>query len=106
MADTGSQIHTKWLGKLLTLNPATGRGICHGKAPHKPLLLLSLLDRIEDGELTDRMFTRCPGLVLRFRTYGGLVGDRWPTRLDLSMPFYHLKNQGFWTVQGAGGSPG
>jgi putative restriction endonuclease len=95
MADTVSQTHTKWLGKLLTLNPAMGCGICHGKAPHNPLLLLSLLDLIEDGELTDRTFTRCPGLVLRFRTYGGLVGDRWPARLDLSMPFYYLRSQKF-----------
>jgi putative restriction endonuclease len=86
----------RWLGKLTKLNPASGRGECKGKAPHKPLLLLCLLDIAEGGELTSRAFTRSPGLVLRFRSYGSLVIDRWPTRLDLSLPFFYLSTQGFW----------
>lgn len=86
----------RWLGKLTRLNPATGRGHCSGKAPHKPLLLLSLIDMAERGEITQRAFTRTPGLVLRFKSYGALVTERWPTRLDLSMPFYHLSSQQFW----------
>src|SRR5947209_20016304 len=36
------------------------------------------------------------GLMLRFKSYGSLVADRWPTRLDMRMPFYYLSNQGFW----------
>lgn len=85
-----------WLGRLTKLNAASGRGECLGKAPHKPLLLLCLLDMAEAGELTARAFTRSPGLVLRFRSYGSLVTDRWPTRLDLRMPLFYLKSQGFW----------
>lgn len=86
----------KWLGKLTKLNPATGRGACRGKAPHKPLLLLSILDMVESNEFPTRTFTRSPGLMLRFREYGCIVAERWPTRLDLKMPFYHLSSQGFW----------
>ena len=86
----------KWLGKLTRLNPAAGRGKCQGKAPHKPLLLLCLLDMAEAGELTGRNFTRTAGLVLRFKSYGALVSERWPTRLDLRMPFFYLRTQGFW----------
>jgi putative restriction endonuclease len=86
----------KWLGKLTRLNPASGRGQCRGKAPHKPLLLLCLLDMAEAGELPSRTFTRTANLVLRFKEYGALVSDRWPTRLDLRMPLFYLKNQGFW----------
>jgi putative restriction endonuclease len=89
-------IKQRWLGKLTRLNPATGRGACREKAPHKPLLLLALIDLAESGELTTRSFTRSPGLVLRFRSYGGIVADRWPTRLDIKMPFFHLSTQGFW----------
>ena len=85
-----------WLAKLIRLHPASGRGACRGKAPHKPLLLLSLLDMAENGELASRAFTRSPGLVLRFRSYGTIVADRWPTRLDIKMPFYHLSSQKFW----------
>lgn len=90
------EIANRWLGKLTRLNPASGRGACRGKAPHKPLLLLSLIDLAEEGELTARAFTRSPNLVLRFRNYGGIIADRWPTRLEFKMPFYHLSTQGFW----------
>ena len=90
------EVERKWLGKLAKLNPATGNGACRGRAPHKPLLLLCLLDMAEAGELRARSFTRTAGLVLRFKTYGALVTERWPTRLDLRKPFYHLKTQGFW----------
>jgi putative restriction endonuclease len=85
-----------WLGKLTRLNPASGRGSCRGKAPHKPLLLLCLLDMAENTELHASAFALSPGLVLRFRSYGALVVDRWPTRLDLRLPFFHLRNQQFW----------
>lgn len=89
--------HAKlWLAKLTKLNAATGRGDCRGKAPHKPLLLLCLLDLVESGELPSRAFARSPGLVLRFRSYGSIVTDRWPTRLDLRLPFFHLSSQNFW----------
>ncbi len=86
----------RWLGKLVSLNPANGRGECRGKAPHKPLLLLCLLDMVEAGEFPASTFARSPGLVLRFRSYGALVTNRWPTRLDLRLPFFHLNTQGFW----------
>lgn len=86
----------KWLGKLTRLNPASGRGQCQGKAPHKPLLLLCLVDMAESGELTCRTFTRTANLVLRFKEYGTLVSERWPTHLDLRMPFFYLRTQGFW----------
>jgi putative restriction endonuclease len=91
-----AELSKKWLGKLTRLNPATGRGDCRGKAPHKPLLLLCLLNMAEACEFPARAFVRSPGLVLRFRSYGALVVDRWPTRLDLKMPFFHLRTQGFW----------
>jgi putative restriction endonuclease len=93
---TNSELIKKWLGKLTKLNPASGRGQCRGKAPHKPLLLLCLVDMAEVGELTGRTFTRTANLVLRFKEYGALVSERWPTRLDLRMPFFYLRTQGFW----------
>ncbi len=51
----------------------------------------------EAGELISPAFTRSPSLVLRFRCYGSIVIDRWPTKLDIKLPFYHLSNQSFWT---------
>jgi putative restriction endonuclease len=100
----------QWLGKLTKLNPAPARGVCRGKAPHKPLLLLSILDMVEAGEFPVRAFTRSPGLVLRFRSYGSLIADRWPTRLDVRLPFFHLSTQQFWEALDGemrpAGSPG
>lgn len=90
------ELAKKWLGKLTKLNAASGRGKCRGKAPHKPLLLLCLIDMAEAGEINGRTLTRTAGLVLRFKSYGALVSERWPTRLDLRMPFFHLSTQQFW----------
>jgi putative restriction endonuclease len=91
-----AELLKKWFGKLTRLNPASGRGQCRGKAPHKPLLLLCLIDMAEAGELPGRTFTRTANLVLRFKEYGALVSERWPTRLDVRLPFFYLKSQGFW----------
>jgi len=95
----------QWLGKLTRLNPATGKGECQGKAPHKPLLLLCLLDMAENGEFPSRVFSRSPGLVLRFRSYGTLVVGRWPSRMDLKLPFFNLKIQNFWDAFDSGMQP-
>ncbi len=87
-----------WLGKLTKLNPNQARptSACRGYAPHKPLLLLCLLDMAEAGELISRTITRTAGLVLRFRSYGTIVAERWPNKLDFRLPFYHLSSQKFW----------
>jgi putative restriction endonuclease len=58
--------------------------------------LLALLDMAEAGELTSRAFTRTPGLVLRFRSYGAICSERWPHRLDVKLPFFYLSSQEFW----------
>ncbi len=97
MSDAVSTVD-RWLGKLTRLRAGNGKSTdgVSGPAPHKPLLLLSILDLAESGKLPGRVITRTPELVLRFRELGTLVADRWPTRLDLRLPFYHLKTQGFW----------
>jgi putative restriction endonuclease len=96
MSDTASTVDL-WLGKLTRLRAGNGKSTdgVSGRAPHKPLLLLSILDLAESGKLQGRVITRTPELVLRFRELGTLIADRWPTRLDLRLPFYHLKTQGF-----------
>jgi putative restriction endonuclease len=87
-----------WLGKLTRLRPGIGKATdgLSGLAPHKPLLLLCLIDLAETGKLPGRVITRTPELVLRFRAFGTLVAERWPSRLQLRLPFFHLKTQGFW----------
>lgn len=100
-------LQNQWLGKLTRLRVANGKSTdgVTGPAPHKPLLLLSIMDLAESGKLPGRVLTRTPELVLRFRELGTLVADRWSTRLDLRLPFYHLKTQGFWQAFTAEMSP-
>lgn len=84
-----------WLAKLASLRPAKARRAEQGVAPHKPLLLLCLLDLANESVVPPTL-TRTASLALRFRAYGSVVSERWPTRLDLRLPFFHLKTQGFW----------
>jgi len=85
-----------WLDKLRRLNTAHGTGPRTGKAPHKPLLLLSLFDAFEADEIEARLFTRTPELVVRFLNYSAISTDRWPGKLKIKMPFFHLSSQQFW----------
>jgi putative restriction endonuclease len=77
-----------WLGKLANLNVArTGpRGI----APHKPLMLLTVIDLIESGDIPDGWLKYDVRLVSRFRDYWELVQDRQRNSPDIPMPFNAL----------------
>lgn len=83
-----------WLNKLRHLNPNRSR--TKGAAPHKPCLLLSLLDMAQDGELASADLKRTPGLHARFNAFSSIALPRWGGKVDLTYPFYYLKSQGFW----------
>jgi putative restriction endonuclease len=96
---------TPWLGKLANLNVArTGpRGI----APHKPLMLLTVIDLIESGDIPDGWVRYDVRLVSRFRDYWELVRDRQRNSPDIPMPFNALggdKDQ-VWQCFTADGQP-
>lgn len=65
-------------------------------APHKPLLLLCILDMAEAGELDPPRLEKTPGLRLRFDCYYAISQPRWLNAISLDLPFYHLSSQGFW----------
>lgn len=79
------------LGKLKR-HPAPG----HGFAPHKPILLLALLDQIEDRLITDNFVVLTAELTLGFLDYWEkLVSDpHWQPKIEY--PFRHLYQDGFW----------
>jgi putative restriction endonuclease len=65
-------------------------------APHKAILLLSIIDSIAHGEITENKIYITPELVARFK-------DNWHNLVktsnftaNFSLPFYHLKSEGFW----------
>ncbi len=79
---------THWLGKLANLNAA--RTASRGVAPHKPLMLLTVIDLIESGDISDGWVKYDVRLVSRFRDYWELVLERQRNQPDIPMPFHAL----------------
>jgi len=72
-----------WTSKRLRLNPNVSKAKGAGNArfaPHKPLLLLCLIDLAEAGELAGLELAKTPELRLRFDSYWGIVQKRWGGR--------------------------
>lgn len=98
--------HTFWLGRLGNLNVSRSQG--RGPAPHKPLMLLTVMDLIDSGEIGgDGLVTYDVRLVSRFRDYWELVLDRQRNSPDIPMPFHALGSEKdrIWTRLTSDGAP-
>ncbi len=62
-------------------------------APHKPLLLLAVIDLIEQGAILKNKIEPSPQLVEAFLKYWNLLSLEKPR---IYLPFYHLKSDKFW----------
>jgi putative restriction endonuclease len=71
--------------------PAAARG----RAPHKPFLLLSVLDSVEEGTLTRNLVGVTPELAETFALYWSKVMPP-ESRGSMAKPFFHLCGDGFW----------
>jgi putative restriction endonuclease len=89
-----------WLAKLANLRVDRARS---DPAPHKPLLLLIVLELAEQGLLPDDVLVLSPELAFRFFTFWHIVAHRRNQRPDIRLPFHHLQSDGCWTAHGAGG---
>lgn len=91
---TNEQVKTTYIKYLTKLNRATNNGV---KAPHKPILLLSILQLIRKGEITSNRIFITPELVLAFKS-------NWNTLVttnnicNFALPFFHFKNEPFWQL--------
>jgi putative restriction endonuclease len=63
----------QWLGKLAHLKIDRASG---DPAPHKPLLLLVVLELAEQGQLPPEVLPLTPELAYRFCTYWSIVAHR------------------------------
>ena len=93
----------RWLHKLGNLNPNRSRA--KGAAPHKPCLLLSLLDMAQDGELQEPELRRTPSLHVRLNAFSSLALPRWGGKVDLTYPFFYLKFSGLLASAGRREAP-
>jgi len=87
-----------WLSRLSDVNPS-------GEAPHKPLLLLTILKAADrDGDLPD-VIALSPELAYQFKLFEHIVAHRRKQKLDIRMPFHHLRSSGVWTPLDKHGEP-
>jgi putative restriction endonuclease len=100
-----NEIEHHLLGRLANLNVA--RTQSRGTAPHKPLMLLSVIDLIESGDIPDRWVPFNVRLVSQFRSYWDLVLARQQNRPEITMPFNALggERDAIWECFTADGQP-
>lgn len=63
-------------------------------APHKPVLLLSVIDEIENGNISENKIYITPDLVAAFKQNWALLVDSKIFVPNFSLPFFHLDNKG------------
>src|SRR5580704_9207163 len=73
-------------------------------APHKPLLLLAVLDLAESAGPLGDVLPLSPELAFRFFTFWGVVSHRRHQRPEIKLPFFHLKSDGVWSPRDATGN--
>jgi predicted restriction endonuclease len=89
---------TSWGASLADLRPATVRGEI---APHKPVLVLVLLARAQEGKPN-----RLPFREFEPEFHRILDAIGWASkRRDAELPFWHLQSSGFWFIPGADSIP-
>lgn len=85
-----SEILTYYLAKISKLRVDRTHGTT---APHKPLLLLSVIDLFERNIITSNRIEPAPPIVESFLKYWYLLSAEKPR---IFLPFYHLKSDKFW----------
>lgn len=74
------------------LNVNRGKG---SASPHKPCLLLAVIDLIDDSEHPQNRFYYAPPLLERYHRYFDAVKGE-SDHPNPHFPFFHLKSDGFW----------
>lgn len=86
--------YIKSFSKLRADRSASWTDATKGQAPHKPLLLLSILDLFAEGSMGTNLIEYSADLAEIFAAYWQLVlPDR---RGNMALPFFHLKSSKFW----------
>lgn len=96
MADV-FDFYRKKVTKLRTYSSGKYLTTKNNRAPHKPILLLTIFDLFDQGQLLENLVPLSAELVELFHSYWELVMPsdytaRW------YYPFFHLKSDGFWNL--------
>lgn len=69
-----------------------------GIAPHKPILLLSIIELVEQGFLRKNQIYLSAELVATFLKYWDTLGSK-SHRADIALPFFYMSSEGFWHLK-------
>ena len=73
------------------------RSRINGGAPHKPILLLSVINLFEQGFLLNSTIKVTPELVAAFRNNWNKLVET-PHHSIFALPFYHMNSEPFWKL--------
>jgi len=82
----------EYILKLSKLNQGVTK---YGKAPHKPILLISIFELIDKSEIIENKIFITPELITAYRDNWDLLVDTNNVP-DFTLPFYHLSGEKFW----------
>ncbi|CAN5892047.1 HNH endonuclease [soil metagenome] len=90
--------YAKRFGELRTdASRSRWSALTYHRAPHKPLLLLCVLDLFEQGDIQSNLLELTPELGELFTRYWANVMP--PDRhSNIALPFFHLRSDGFWRL--------
>lgn len=74
----------------------------HGIAPHKPILILSIIQLIENGVIQSNKIYITSNLVAAFKSNWSLLVTTKHLPI-FALPFYHLKSEKFWKLHAKAG---
>ncbi|OIQ27227.1 MAG: HNH endonuclease [Bacteroidetes bacterium MedPE-SWsnd-G2] len=90
---------TKTIDKYLNLFSKLNRGYTKGlgKAPHKPILLISIIELIRKKEISSNRIFITTNLVLTFKNnWDKLVVTNHSQ--NFALPFFHMRSEPFWNL--------
>jgi putative restriction endonuclease len=87
----------KYIAKFRKLRRAPGKK-GSDSTPHKPVLLLAVIESFERGEISGNQVPLTEQLVITFKEVWRLLAKDTQFVPNIAMPFYHLKTEGFWTL--------
>ncbi len=68
-------------------------------APHKPLLILAILEQIQSGAITSNRIYITSELLLSFKELSAKLAPDYPNEIYFAMPFFHMKGEPFWHLK-------
>jgi putative restriction endonuclease len=88
-----TEILSKYITAFKSLNRGYSKGL--GRAPHKPILLLAIIQQIDKGNINSNRIFITPELLLSFNNYWGMLVDTKHIA-NFTLPFFHMRSEPFW----------